>query len=82
MECTYSGQASVLAEILLIQNSIITIVQQNCFEIDFSKWKIQPLIISTQKTGEKSGLVVRAEGSCPRGRGFESSRILDGCKRC
>jgi hypothetical protein len=22
--------------------------------------------------------VVRAEGSCPRGRGFESRRILDG----
>jgi hypothetical protein len=27
------------------------------------------------------GLVVRAEGLCPRGRGFESRRILDGCKR-
>jgi hypothetical protein len=26
--------------------------------------------------------VVRAEGSRPRGRGFESRRILDGCKRC
>jgi hypothetical protein len=24
--------------------------------------------------------VVRAEGSCPRGCGFESRRILDGCK--
>jgi hypothetical protein len=35
-------------------------------------WKIQILIIRTQKTGEKSGLVVRAEGSCPRGHGFES----------
>ncbi len=30
--------------------------------------------------GEKPGLVVRAEGSRPRGRGFESSGILDGCK--
>jgi hypothetical protein len=27
------------------------------------------------------GLVVRAEDSRPRGRGFESRRILDGCKR-
>jgi hypothetical protein len=25
--------------------------------------------------------VVRAEDSRPRGRGFESRRILDGCKR-
>ncbi len=25
--------------------------------------------------------MVRAEGSCPRGRGFKSRRILDGCKR-
>ena len=32
--------------------------------------------------GEKPGLVVRAEGSRPRGRGFESRRILDGWKRC
>jgi hypothetical protein len=32
--------------------------------------------------GEKPGLVVRAEGSRPRDRGFESRRILDGCKRC
>jgi hypothetical protein len=31
--------------------------------------------------GEKPGLVVRAEGSRPRGRGFESHRMLDGCKR-
>ncbi len=31
--------------------------------------------------GEKPGLVVRAEDSRPRGRGFESRRILDGCKR-
>jgi hypothetical protein len=30
--------------------------------------------------GEKPGLVVRAEGSRPRGRGFESRCILDGCK--
>jgi hypothetical protein len=30
---------------------------------------------------EKPGLVVRAEDSRPRGRGFESRRILDGCKR-
>ncbi len=27
------------------------------------------------------GLVVRAEVSRQRGRGFESHRILDGCKR-
>jgi hypothetical protein len=33
-------------------------------------------------SGEKPGLVVREEDSCPRGRGFESRRILDGCKRC
>jgi hypothetical protein len=26
--------------------------------------------------------VVSAEGSRPRGRGFESRRKLDGCKRC
>ncbi len=26
--------------------------------------------------------MVRAEGSRPRGRGFESRRILNGCKRC
>ncbi len=32
--------------------------------------------------GEKPGLVVRAEGSRPRGHGFESCRILDGCKQC
>jgi hypothetical protein len=31
--------------------------------------------------GEKPGLVVRAEDSHPRGRGFESRCILDGCKR-
>ncbi len=31
--------------------------------------------------GEKPGLVVRAEDSRPRGRGFDSRRILDGCKR-
>jgi hypothetical protein len=30
--------------------------------------------------GEKLGLVVRAEGSRPRGRGFEFCCILDGCK--
>ncbi len=34
------------------------------------------------KLGEKPGLVVREEDSRPRGRGFESRRILDGCKRC
>jgi hypothetical protein len=33
------------------------------------------------RNGEKPGLVVRAEGSRPRGRGFESRRILDGCKQ-
>ena len=31
--------------------------------------------------GQKPGLVIRAEDSCPRGRGFESRRILDGCKQ-
>jgi hypothetical protein len=31
--------------------------------------------------GEKPGLVVREEDSRPRGRGFESRHILDGCKR-
>ena len=31
--------------------------------------------------GEKPGLVVRAEGSRPRGRGFKSRRILDECKQ-
>jgi hypothetical protein len=31
--------------------------------------------------GKKPGLVVRAEDSRPRGHGFESRRILDGCKR-
>jgi len=30
--------------------------------------------------GEKPGLVVRAEDSHPRGCGFGSRRILDGCK--
>ncbi len=30
---------------------------------------------------KKPGLVVRAEDSRPRGRGFESCSILDGCKR-
>ena len=30
---------------------------------------------------EKPGLVVRAEDSHPRGHGFESRRILDGCKQ-
>ncbi len=34
-----------------------------------------------RRVGEKPGLVVRAEDSRPRGRGFESRRILDGCKR-
>ena len=31
---------------------------------------------------KKPGLVVRAEDSRPRGRGFQSRRIPDGCKRC
>ncbi len=31
--------------------------------------------------GEKPGLVVRAEDSRPRGCGFESHHILDGCKQ-
>ncbi len=39
-------------------------------------------VILMKKLGEKPGLVVRTEGSRPRGRGFESCRILDGCKRC
>ncbi len=30
--------------------------------------------------GRSSGLVVRAEGSRPRGRGLESRRILERCK--
>ncbi len=30
---------------------------------------------------KKPGLVVRAEDSRPRGRGFESRCILDGCKQ-
>jgi hypothetical protein len=30
--------------------------------------------------GRGSGLVVRAEGSRPRGRGLESRRILERCK--
>jgi hypothetical protein len=29
-----------------------------------------------------SGLVVSAEDSRPRGHGFESRRILDGCGQC
>ncbi len=33
--------------------------------------------------GESHGLVVKADGSRSRGRGFEPChRILDGCKRC
>jgi hypothetical protein len=33
--------------------------------------------------GEKPGLVVKADGSRSRGRGFEPRHcILDGCKRC
>ncbi len=31
--------------------------------------------------GEKPGLVVRAEDSRPRGCGFESHHILDGCNQ-
>jgi hypothetical protein len=30
--------------------------------------------------GEKPGLVIRAEGTPPRGRVFKSHHILDGCK--
>ncbi len=46
----------------------------------WSKWvEIHMFIVIL---GEKPGLVVRAEGSCPRGCKFESSRILDGCKWC
>ncbi len=36
---------------------------------------------NTFDSGEKPGLEVRAEDSRSRGRGFESRRILDGCKR-
>jgi hypothetical protein len=36
---------------------------------------------SNVKKGEKPGLWVREEYSHPRGSGFESRRILDGCKR-
>jgi len=44
---------------------------------------IPMLYLKTSKyEGEKPGLVVRAEDSRPRGRGFKSRRILDGCKRC
>jgi hypothetical protein len=39
--------------------------------------------ININKKGEKPGLVVKADGSRSRGRGFEPRhRILDGCKRC
>ncbi len=38
-------------------------------------------VTKNQKT-EKPGLVDSDEGSRPRGRGFESCHILDGCKRC
>jgi hypothetical protein len=34
----------------------------------------------TMKLGKKPGLVVSEEDSRPRGRGFESRCILDGCK--
>jgi len=36
-----------------------------------------------KKKGESHGLVVKADGSRSRGRGFESRHcILDGCKQC
>jgi hypothetical protein len=38
--------------------------------------------INKRSIGKKLGIVVREEDSSPRGRGFESRRILDGCKRC
>ncbi len=38
--------------------------------------------INSRELGEKPGLEVRAEGSHPKGREFESRHILDGCKRC
>ncbi len=37
--------------------------------------------MTSPKLNEKPGLVVKAEDSRPRGRGFKSPRILDGCKR-
>jgi hypothetical protein len=40
-------------------------------------------LIKANYLGEKPGLVVKADGSRSRGRGFEPwHRILDGCKRC
>jgi hypothetical protein len=41
----------------------------------------QTRLLNSINTGEKPGLVVRAQDSRPRGCGFESRRILDGCKR-
>ncbi len=37
---------------------------------------------NNEEVGEKPGLVITAEGSRPRGCGFESRHILDGCKQC
>ncbi len=39
-------------------------------------------IVTLSVVGKKPGLVVREEDSRPRGCGFESRRILEGCKRC
>ena len=35
----------------------------------------------SEVSGEKPGLVVGEEDSHPKGSGFESCHILDGCKR-
>jgi hypothetical protein len=51
-------------------------------QLSFLYMFVVRIIINYLLIGEKPGLVVRAEGSRPRGRGFESRRILDGCKRC
>ena len=51
--------------------------------LDLVSWPISSIkTIFELYQNKLFGLVVRAEGSRPRGRGFESRRILDGCKRC
>ncbi len=49
--------------------------------LPFAKFTTLTKQPETATNGEKPGLVVRAEDSRPRGRVFESRRILDGCKR-
>jgi hypothetical protein len=46
-----------------------------------SKQRVSGINKLNECKGEKPGLVVRAEDPRPRGRGFESRCILDGCKR-